>query len=110
LFADRDLIERQPVDLPKDESNGDDVTTSTTQLEYPLTDMPPSYRGPFRIFPIDAKGTTALVCSGWRMDGQRLAEYLQSIDRELVQVYGSSNNGVGDDGDDDGINCYSFAN
>jgi 20S proteasome alpha/beta subunit len=116
LFADGDLTERrQTVDLPPVESNGDAITTTiTTKLDYPFTDLPPSYRGPFRIYPIDAAGTTALLCAGWRTDGQRLAEYLQSIDREEVELYGSSDyNGVGsddDDDDDDGINGFYLAN
>jgi hypothetical protein len=52
-------------------------------------DLPSGYRGPFRIYPVDPSGEIALACAGWRTDGQKLAEYLQSVDRKERQVFGT---------------------
>jgi hypothetical protein len=51
-------------------------------------DLPRGYRGPFRIYSLDAGGTAAMVCAGWRTDGQRLVEYIQSIVRTEVEIFG----------------------
>lgn len=51
-------------------------------------DLPRSYRGPFRIFPVDTAKTIALTCTGWRTDGQYLAELLKSMCRTENQMFG----------------------
>ena len=61
-------------------------------------DLPRSYRGPFRIYPLDSSGTTAMVCAGWRTDCQYLANSIRSIDKKEHLVFGnpaiSSSNGI----------------
>ncbi|OEU16648.1 hypothetical protein FRACYDRAFT_239246 [Fragilariopsis cylindrus CCMP1102] len=61
-------------------------------------DLPRSYRGPFRIYPLDSSGTTAMVCAGWRTDCQFLANSIRSIDKKEHHVFGnpaiSSSNGI----------------
>jgi 20S proteasome alpha/beta subunit len=51
-------------------------------------DLSRSYRGPFRIYPLDSAGTIAMTCVGWRTDGQYLAEVLQSMDQSQTQMFG----------------------
>jgi 20S proteasome alpha/beta subunit len=79
LFADGEWQERH---------DGNETIQQQQKQQPPNMDLPRSYRGPFRIYPLDASGTAAMVCAGWRADGQYLAEYLQSVDREQVQMYG----------------------
>ena len=54
----------------------------------PILDLPESYRGPFRIHPVDASGASAMVCAGWRTDGQYLADHLRSASESEDYVFG----------------------
>jgi 20S proteasome alpha/beta subunit len=63
---------------------------STIPIGRQQKDLPRSYRGPFRIYPIDTtNGQIALTCAGWRTDGYYLKQYLQSVDKKERQVFGS---------------------
>jgi hypothetical protein len=63
---------------------------STIPIERQQKDLPRTYRGPFRIYPIDTtNGQIALTCAGWRTDGFYLKQYLQSVDKKERQVFGS---------------------
>jgi hypothetical protein len=72
----------------------DDSETTTDNNKSPHLDLPPSYRGPFRIHSLDASGNAAMVCAGWRSDSQLLAEQLRSVDRSETHVFGSRRRGA----------------
>ena len=78
---------------PSTPDNNDDNGKSKEELSPPSflenMDLPESYRGPFRIHPLDASGTTAIVCAGWRTDCGVLADHLRSIDQSETFVFGS---------------------
>jgi 20S proteasome alpha/beta subunit len=85
LWKEHDIL------LPTLEENNSTAST-TSRLE--RLDIPKGYRGPFRIYPIDGSSTTptttAMVCAGWRSDGQRAANSVKSIHREESSIYGNS--------------------
>jgi 20S proteasome alpha/beta subunit len=95
--------ECKPPPPPPDNNNNNDnggseeETKTQQQTEQPSPppsldidmDLPESYRGPFRIHPLDASGTAAMVCAGWRTDCGVLADHLRSIDRSETFVFGS---------------------
>lgn len=51
-------------------------------------DWTKTYRDTARIYQIDSQGT-ALLCSGWRTDGEWLAETCRSISRDEVRSFGA---------------------
>jgi 20S proteasome alpha/beta subunit len=87
-----------------DDDDDDNQTTKlkskskSAGLAVSQKDLPRSYRGPFRIYPLDSSGTTAMVCTGWRTDCQFLANSIRSIDKKEHHVFGnpaiSSSNGI----------------
>ena len=73
------------------ENNHIEHTENRTNLKASAfqKDLPRSYRGPFRIYPLDASGTMAMVCAGWRTDCQILANHIRSIDKKEQLVFGN---------------------
>ena len=84
-----------------EEDAGDDSGTKASALE----DLPATYRGPFRVSPIDGHGTT-LLSVGWRADCAAQAAKCRSLAAEEAATYGlgmgllGSTGGDGEDGDD----------
>jgi len=69
--------------------DGVNQTKVESLSELSQKDLPRSYRGPFRIYPLGSSGTTAMVCAGWRTDCQYLANCIRSIDKKEQLVFGS---------------------
>jgi len=69
--------------------HGVNETKVESLSELSQKDLPRSYRGPFRIYPLGSSGTTAMVCAGWRTDCQYLANCIRSIDKKEQLVFGS---------------------
>lgn len=68
-------------------STPDDPTAAPNTTSVLITDIPRSYRGPFRIYSIDGFGT-GMVCAGWRSHAQLVADYCRDLATEELQVYG----------------------
>ncbi|KAG7362939.1 proteasome subunit [Nitzschia inconspicua] len=85
LFADGELVEAVDDDTSTSSSSQQQQEQQRPRRHYPFIDLPRSYRGPFRIYPLE---NAAVVCAGWRTDGECLAEYLQSLDRQEIQLFG----------------------
>ena len=88
-------------DSEDDDDDDDDsqtIKSKSAGVVVSQKDLPRSYRGPFRIYPLDSSGTTAMVCAGWRTDCQFLANSIRSIDKKEHHVFGnpaiSSSNGI----------------
>ena len=85
-----------------EQDTGDDSGTAAGAA---LEDLPGTYRGPFRVSPIDGHGTT-LLSVGWRADCVALAAKCRSLAAEEAATYGlgmgllGSTGGDGEDGDD----------
>jgi len=58
-----------------------------TSVRRTLYDIPQSYRGPFRIYPIDRFGTS-MICAGWRTHTQLMIESCRDVAKEELYVYG----------------------
>lgn len=96
-FADEPLL--LDADETRQESDEDAKETSAAQVDRNLTnttsfnatisitDVPRSYRGPFRVHVIDGFGT-GMVCAGWRSHGQLMVDYCRDLAKEELQVFG----------------------
>ena len=68
-----------------DNSHDDDFADA---MDAAAIDLPKSYGGPFRIYPISE--SVAMTCTGWRIDGQVLAEMVQATHQSEKQMFGMS--------------------
>mmetsp|Transcript_19200 Transcript_19200/g.28162 ORF Transcript_19200/g.28162 Transcript_19200/m.28162 type:complete len:267 (-) Transcript_19200:164-964(-) len=64
-----------------------------TTKKFPL-DLPYSHRGPFRIEPIDDRGTV-IAAAGWRTDCISLANRCRSIAMSEAELYAGSGSSIG---------------
>jgi hypothetical protein len=88
VVATHTALGDEPLILDDNECNTTNASAdASTVVANPLQDLPKSYRGPFRIHSIDSFGT-CLVCTGWRADGQALAEYFQKLASSSLAVFG----------------------
>lgn len=80
LVAVHSIFANQPLLL--------DGTDDENDISGDLRDLPKEYRGPFRVFSVDAHGTS-LACVGWRVDGQTLVDYCRQLAKKEDALYGN---------------------
>jgi len=98
--------ESEPLLFELDDDDGEETLKDDGGMEdekvdqatkFPL-DLPSSHRGPFRIEPIDDRGT-AIAAAGWRTDCASLANRCRSIASSEAELYGSGEGiGIGGSG------------
>lgn len=76
---------KEELSIEKNDSLDDTNAQNSTTVD--ITDVPRSYRGPFRIHSIDSFGT-AMLCAGWRSHAQLMADYSRDLAKEELQIYG----------------------